>query len=165
MAHHIAAAAVSIRTISSLPCTAEEATKAATAAPSRDTTVLMTQLNCWKGPGASVPGVPACVRIWCEAMKSTAMTVQVMEGLESCTVHPVCPAEFYTQFSPLLCSCDSAISHAPAEVSQVWPSHPAAVLSHLGSQSMEVPEASAPLKLGQKIQRKMVPIMAKQSEV
>ena len=35
----------------------------------------------------------------------------------------------------------------------------------VGSQWLEIPEASAPLKLGQKIHRKMVPIMAKQSEV
>ena len=45
--------------MSNLPWYAEEATKAASAAPSSDTTVLMTQLNCWNGPGDSVPGWPA----------------------------------------------------------------------------------------------------------
>lgn len=43
-------------TMSNLPPTKAEAMKVATVAPSRDTTVLMMQLNCWKGPGEMVPG-------------------------------------------------------------------------------------------------------------
>lgn len=45
--------------MSNLLCTAAEATKVTTVAPSSDSTVFMMQLNCWKPPGASVPGTPA----------------------------------------------------------------------------------------------------------
>ena len=44
--------------MSSLPVRAGEAMKVTTVAPSRERTVLMMQFNCWKGPGASVPGCP-----------------------------------------------------------------------------------------------------------
>ena len=46
------------RTMSNLLCAAAEATKVATVAPSSDSTVFTMQLNCWKPPGASVPGTP-----------------------------------------------------------------------------------------------------------
>ena len=42
-----------------LLCTAAEATKVTAVAPSSDSTVFMMQLNCWKPPGASIPGTPA----------------------------------------------------------------------------------------------------------
>ena len=102
------------------------------------------------------------------SLGSAGMIVHAMEGLEG--LHRPSWMSHRT-LRPALCLSTAAMTALPDLDRQSYRglsgrAKPACSCTlPLDLSSSEVPEASAPLKLGQKIHRKMVPIMAKQSEV
>ena len=115
---------------------AGDSTKVATAAPSSDSTVLMMQLNCWKGPGASVPSCP-------EVLRKTILTQDrqglFSHGARTMSSLPVRPGDS-TKVATVAPSSDSTVLMMQLNC---WKGPGASVPG--------CPDASAPLKLGQKM--------------